>query len=287
MKLSSGRIWKEALDTLCPQPPRIDANERAAQAAAAHAEIKKISEIKGVKNVSALLETARAVLAEEDGRKTGAETRATTLLAVMATLIPLLTWAVGTATPVCSPGLGCGAWSTAFILAVFYLMAAGFWSLRTFAVDNYHCLGVEEVRRISHDPEFELAIAKETLINARLNRGTINRKLDFIKCAQRSFYQALVLLALLLMCDPLARYQVLSTKKADVPSTSAPAPADVPTALPSIVTPRVLVPSPLTAPAQPAVPSPTPVANTPAEQRSEKETPSPRPQESERAERRK
>lgn len=208
------RLWdtarEEALNTLFPHPERISPEERAARVDAARAEARKIGELKPGKNVSALLETARTVLADEDGRKTGAESRATAFLAAMATLIPLLTWAVGTANPVCSPGLGCGAWSAVFILAVFYLMAAGFWSLRTFAIDNYHCLAVEEVRQFAYDPEFELAIAKETLINARLNRDTINRKLVFIKCAQRCFYQALFLLAVLLMCDPIARFHMLS-----------------------------------------------------------------------------
>lgn len=219
--------WDETLNTLFPHPERISSDEIMARKREARAEVRLIAEIRGSKNATALLETARLVLAEEDGRKTGAEARAAAFLAAVAALIPLMTWAVGTASPVCSPGLGCGAWSAVFILAVFYLMAAGFWSLRTFAVDTYHCLGVEEVCRFAYAADFELAVAKETLRNARLNRNTINRKLVFIKCAQRCFYQALFLLAVLLMCDPIARFHVLSGAgpAAAGPATSAAAPA--------------------------------------------------------------
>lgn len=249
----------ESLNTLFPHPERICSDEIVARKREAHAEVRRIAEIGGSKNAAALLETARLVLAEEDGRKAGAEARATAFLAAVAALIPLMTWAVGTASPVCSPGLGCGAWSAALILAVFYLMAAGFWSLRTFAVDTYHCLGVEEVRRFAYDADFELAVAKETLRNARLNRDTINRKLVFIKCAQRCFYQALFLLAVLLMCDPIARFHMLS---GTAPATAGPATSAVAPITPSAVVP----PSPpaLAPSAAPVAPDLTPVPPPPS-----------------------
>lgn len=210
MNRGLANVWIALLDTAFPHPKRLSDAELTSLKNEADAEKTKIERLVAPKSGPApLLEAARLVLEDEDGRKAGAETRAMAFLGAVAALIPLLTWAMGAANPACSPGLGCTAWVLVFILAVIYLVLAGWWSLRSLSVENYHCVAVEEIRMFAARANFELEVAKESLIAARLNRDTINRKLAFIKVAQRCFVQALFLLALLLMIDPVKRYHHL------------------------------------------------------------------------------
>ena len=61
----------------------------------------RIQDLQGIGDAEAslYLEAARRITDEEDKRKAGAEARATTYLAAVAALIPLMTWAIGNAGP--------------------------------------------------------------------------------------------------------------------------------------------------------------------------------------------
>lgn len=166
------------------------------------------------------LEAAQRIVDYEDNRKVGAETRATAYIAAIATLIPLMTWALGSTTPFCSGSGACGAWSAAFDVAVIYFAFAAYWCLKTLSVANYHTIGVEDLVDIK---ERKLSLGKElvvqTMYQARANRETINQKLDFIKTAQRCFFMGLMVLSVLLALDPWFRLgtqasgTVISTKE--------------------------------------------------------------------------
>lgn len=157
------------------------------------------------------LEAARRIADDEDRRKSGAESRATTFIAALAALIPLMTWALGnTGSTVCSPGWGCLTWTSAFILAVCYFVTGAYWALRSLAVANYHVIGVEDIVDIREaDKEILKGLIQQTLLQARRNRDTINEKLTYIKVAQRRFFNGLAVLGVLLMFDPMARLGVI------------------------------------------------------------------------------
>jgi hypothetical protein len=162
------------------------------------------------------LDAAQRIADEEDQRKTGAESRATTFIAAVAALIPLMTWAISNAESplICTPGWGCFAWTGAFGLAVVYFITSAYWALKTLAVANYHVIGVEDLvyakeRRLS----IQKTLIQHTLLQARRNRDTINQKLTFIKVAQRRFFNGLVVLGLLLMLDPVSRFSLLEESK--------------------------------------------------------------------------
>lgn len=162
------------------------------------------------------LDAAQRISDEEDRRKTGAESRATTYIAAVAALIPLMTWSISNATPTatCTPGWGCSAWTASFGLAVTYFITAAYWSLQALAVANYHVIGVEDlVRAKKQRQNIQKMLIQQTLLQARRNRDTINQKLTYIKVAQRRFFNGLVVLGFLLMLDPVSRFGMLSASK--------------------------------------------------------------------------
>lgn len=191
--------------------------------------------IKGLKGLGATetlpyLDAAKRITEEEDRRKIGAENRATTFIAAVAALIPLMTWAISTATPssTCAPGWGCFAWTGVFGLAVVFFITAAYWSLKTLAVANYHVIGVEDlVQTKERGHDIHKVLIQQTLLQARRNRDTINLKLSFIKVAQRRFFNGLVVLGFLLVLDPASRFGLLEVIRNhlaswDTRSTEAP-----------------------------------------------------------------
>ena len=164
------------------------------------------------------LEAARRIADEEDRRKSGAETRATTFIAAVATLIPLMTWSLGSTTSsICSAGWGCVTWTAVFVLAVIYFVTAAYWALQSLAVANYHVIGVEDIVLIREDKrDIFKELIRQTLLQARKNRDTINQKLIYIKVAQRRFFNGLVILGLLLMFDPISRFDVFTFLRSQI-----------------------------------------------------------------------
>lgn len=165
---------------------------------------------------SLYLDATQRIADEEDRRKTGAESRATTFIAAVAALIPLMTWSISNATPsvTCTPGWWCVGWTSTFGLAVGYFITAAYWSLKTLAVANYHVIGVEDlVQAKERSQNIQKTLIQQTLLQARRNRDTINTKLTYIKVAQRRFFNGLVVLGLLLMLDPASRFGLLDAAR--------------------------------------------------------------------------
>lgn len=170
----------------------------------------------GDTEASLYLEAARRITDDEDKRKTGAEARATTFIAAVAALIPLMTWAISNTGPslTCSLGWGCFAWTGIFILAVIYFITAAHWALKTLAVANYHVIGVEDIVQVKEQRKnLHKVLIQQTLLQGRRNRDTINLKLTFIKVAQRRFFNGLAVLGLLLMLDPASRFGLIEAAK--------------------------------------------------------------------------
>lgn len=203
---------KKWLAALWPRPEEISPEEREAISkhdADVDARIGRLQDISR-SEPAVYLEAARRIADEEDRRRVGAESRATTFIAALAALIPLMTWALGNTGPaVCSPGWGCLTWTSAFILAVLYFITGAYWALRSLAVANYHVIGVEDIVEIREaGKDIFKGLVRQTLLQARRNRDTINEKLTYISVAQRRFFNGLAVLGVLLMFDPMARLGV-------------------------------------------------------------------------------
>lgn len=208
----------DLLRAIWPKPePLASADRASVKQAGVELDI-QIKGLKGLGDADAILYLAAAqrIAEEEDRRKTGAESRATTFIAAVAALIPLMTWAISNATPsaTCAPGWGCIAWTGTFSLAIVYFITAAYWALRTLAVANYHVIGVEDlVQAKERCQNIQKTLIQQTLLQARRNRDTINRKLTYIKVAQRRFFNGLVVLGLLLMLDPASRFGLLDAAR--------------------------------------------------------------------------
>lgn len=187
------------------------------------AQIKNLPEV-DKEHLAAYLEAARRISDEEGKRKAGAETRATTFIAAVATLIPLMTWALSnTDRSICSGEWGCFTWTAVFALSVVYFVTAAYWSLKSLAVANFYVVGVEDIVQICEKKkDIGRELIQQTLLLARKNRDTINEKLTCIKIAQRRFFNGLAVLALLLMLDPLSRFGTLAFLASKIEALATP-----------------------------------------------------------------
>lgn len=222
---------------LIPFPPKLSASAKEKLDAGDKAALRHIGDMRGFfsAEIGRYLEAAKKIAEYEEKRKAGAETRATAYLAAIAALIPLMTWALGNTTPLCSSTLGCRAWSVIFDIAVGYFLFAAWWCLRTLSVANYHAFGVEDLVEIKDAGRpIERALLVQTLQQARANRNTINAKLDYLKTAQRCFFLGLFLIGALLAIDPWFRFTPGSANAQPIDSQQgarqSPTPASAPSA---------------------------------------------------------
>lgn len=208
-----GRI----LNVLWPTPGRLSTEESAEHHRDDCILDNRIKELKTSSNEESLqyLEAARRVADEEGQRKMGAESRATTYLAAVAALIPLMTWAIGNTAIAssCTNGWWCITWTATFVSAIVYFIASAYWALRTLGVANYQVIGIEDIVTMTEQNDSSdkapLSLLKETLSLARNNRSTINFKMDLITASQRSFFNGLFLMCVLLALEPIKQHGVL------------------------------------------------------------------------------
>jgi len=139
----------DLMQAIWPRPEQLATADIAALKQAGIELDAQIKDLQGLGDADATLylEAAQRITDEENRRKTGAESRATTFIAAVAALIPLMTWSISNATPsmTCTPGWRCFAWTGTFGLAVAYFITAAYWALKTLAVANYHVIGVEDL----------------------------------------------------------------------------------------------------------------------------------------------
>lgn len=197
-----------------PRLERLSSEEAAALTQAGDELDARIRTLQGLGEAESApyLQAAQRIADEEDGRKAGAENRATAFIAAVAALIPLMTWSISNTPPpsTCTHVWPCVAWTATFGMAVVYFVTAAYWALRTLAVANFHVIGVEDVvhARDLGQP-IQKTLIQQTLLQARRNRNTINHKLDCIKVAQRRFFNGLVVLGCLLVLEPITKFGLL------------------------------------------------------------------------------
>lgn len=194
------------LDWIWPMPSRATKNERAAERQETKSDCDRIRALGSSSMPDLLLDAARRILEDEDGRKSSAETRATTYITAIAALIPLVTWVVSNNPNTCDNGFWCVVRTGLFVLAVVYLVVAAYWSLRALSVASYYCTSVEDILEITGKSEvLSTALIRETLLAARRNRDVINEKITYVIVAQRHFFNAVMLQGLLLIADPVVK----------------------------------------------------------------------------------
>ena len=149
----------------------------------------------------ALAEAQRAAAFDQERART-AEGKATTYLAVLAALVPIIitlqaaTWEAksGPAPAWLKFGL--------MLAAVVYLTAAGYHAFRTLKVNATQCVMEPEIVTAWKSPRPLQRMTRSTLLASRRSRDRVNEKVTRIKVAHEHLVRALAAFGLLLVLDP-------------------------------------------------------------------------------------
>jgi hypothetical protein len=145
------------------------------------------------------LDEARRLADAEDERRRGADQNASTYLAVVAALVPLIL-AVATAIWDGKAGTAPTSVNMLFLaLAVIYVAAAGFWAFRVLEVSVANRVGASDLVTAWRRPRPLAALIRDILWAARLNQGKVNQKVSGIKMAHAFLLRAFLTFSALLL----------------------------------------------------------------------------------------
>lgn len=196
------RNWPKWVDHVFPYvepltPEQIEAKEKSLKA-----DIEAIEAAAFVKNEERALDEAQRIAAAEVERVKSAETKATTYLAVMAALVPLVitlqaaTWENKSGPAPIALKLG------VLIVATIYVAAAGYHAFKTLKVAGFQRVAEGEIARAWEAPRPLRRLTISTLLASRRSRDTVNAKVTFIKVTHEHLIRAFVAFVLLLLLDP-------------------------------------------------------------------------------------
>ncbi|WP_346033875.1 hypothetical protein [Erythrobacter westpacificensis] len=162
-----------------------------------------IKEAKFANEADRALDEAQRVAAAETERVRTAESKATTYLAVLAALVPLvITLQAATWEDKSGPapeGLKLGI----MFIATVYLAAAGYHAFRTLQVSGFQRVAESEVAAAWRTPRPLQKLARSTLLASRRSRDAVNAKVTRIKVTHQHLVRAFGAFVLLLSLDPI------------------------------------------------------------------------------------
>jgi hypothetical protein len=142
-------------------------------------------------HIDTLIEEARRLTDAEAARRTGADARATTYLAVVGVLAPIL---AALAPAAITTGGGVARPLVTFVLflaAGGYLIGCGIWSFRVLKVSTAARLDAVDLVRLWKDGDPRDELAKQLLYCVRWSRRDVNYKVSCIKMAHEFAVRAL------------------------------------------------------------------------------------------------
>ena len=148
---------------------------------------------------SAALDEARRFSDAEEDRRRVADQKATTYLAVVAALVPLV---VTLATAVWDKKAGSApTWCNMLALgiAIAYASKAGLWAFRVLEVTASHRIGISDFAKAWKETKPEHELARDILRCGRMNQAGVNDKVTGIKMAHAFLLRAFLTFAGLLM----------------------------------------------------------------------------------------
>lgn len=155
-----------------------------------------------VENERALDEAQRVAAAEIERVRT-AEGKATTYLAVLAALVPLVI-TLQAATWENKTGPAPEALTIAVLaIATIYVAAAGYHAFKTLRVSGFQRIGEAEIVSAWASPKPIKRLARDTLLASRRSRDNVNAKVTRIKVTHQHLIRAFGAFVLLLMLDPI------------------------------------------------------------------------------------
>lgn len=150
-------------------------------------------------HIEILIEEARRLTDAETARRTTADTRATTYLAVMGVLAPILATlapgGVGVKTSIVHSAITL----VLFTAAGLYLLRFGIWSFRAVQVSTGARVDAVDLIKIWEDKDPRVKLAKRLLFCVRWSRRAVNYKVSCIKMAHEYGVRALIVFVLALI----------------------------------------------------------------------------------------
>lgn len=189
-----GELAYPRLDTLTPEQTK-QANDRREN------DRKLISTLKPAKQADIALEEARRIADFETDRRKNADQKATTYLAVVAALIPLILTILATIWT--DKPNGAPTWLSVLLLAIaiVYVARAGVWAFRVLEVSASHLPGVSDIDKAWRDQDPQTYLTRQILTCARLNQDGVNDKVSRIKMAHAFLLRGFLAFTFLLLIN--------------------------------------------------------------------------------------
>lgn len=191
------------LDLLFPYVEPLSGAESKAQKEGLANDIAAIESAKFNNDPARALAEAQRVADAETARVRTAETKATTYLAVLAALVPLIiAFQAATWEERAGPA---PTWLKLLILSVatIYLAAAGYHAFRTLQVSGFERVVEGEIAAAWSARQPLRRLTRSTLLASRRSRDAVNRKVTCIKVTHEHLIRAFAAFVLLLALDPI------------------------------------------------------------------------------------
>lgn len=195
--------WRRILNWIFPYIEGMTAEEKAVEQRRYDRDIAAIETTKYTANDERALDEAQKVAAAETERVRTAEGKATTYLAVLAALVPvIITLQAANWEKKAGPAPDA---ARLFVLAVatVYVAAAGFHAFMTLQVRGFQRVGEAEIAAAWRTPNPLRKLTRGTLLAARRSRDTVNAKITRIRVTHEHLLRAFGTFVLLLLLDPL------------------------------------------------------------------------------------
>lgn len=194
-------LWK-CLDAIFPYIEPLTDQQKTAHAEDLGNDISAIHAAKFSKDPGRALDEAQRVATAEIERSRTAESKATTYLAVLAALVPLIiTLQAATWEDKSGPA---PEWIKLSILliATIYVAAAGYHAFRTLQVSGFQRVVERDVAAAWRTSTPLQRLTKSTLLASRMSRDAVNAKVTRIKATHQHLVRAFGAFVLLLSLDP-------------------------------------------------------------------------------------
>lgn len=202
MNWQNWKNWRKWIGYLFPYIERLPPERLEDKEKSLKADIEAIESALFVKNEERALDEAQRIAAAEAERVKSAETKATTYLAVMAALVPLVialqaaTWENKSGPAPIALKLG------VLIIATIYVATAGYHAFKTLKSAAYQRVAEGEIARAWKAPRPLRRLTISTLLASRRSRDTVNAKVTSMNFAHRHMMRAFGSFVLLLLLDP-------------------------------------------------------------------------------------
>lgn len=195
--------WRRGLDLVFPYIEKLTPDQKAAEDERLRQDIAAIEAADYTVNAERALDEAQKVLAIEMERVRSAESKATTYLAVLAALVPLIiTLQAANWEKKAGPAPD-AARLIVLTLATIYIAAAGYHAFKTLQVATFQRVGEAEIAAAWRTQDPLRKLARGTLLASRNSRQAINNKVTRIRATHAHLIRAFGAFVLLLSLDPL------------------------------------------------------------------------------------